>query len=119
MAVAATTRGTSWLGVGASLALHAALALWVWRLPPAIALLPPELTVDFTLEGAEPTVALLQLLGDVVDAALVDARLLVLSLQPTDETRHGLIDALDGDGGAAFGGFQPRRDRLDRGGYAM
>jgi hypothetical protein len=55
MAVAATTRGTSWLGVGASLALHAALALWVWRLPPAIALLPPELTVDFTLEGAEPT----------------------------------------------------------------
>lgn len=56
MAVAAA-RGTSWLGIGASLALHAMLALWVLRLPPATELLPPELTLDFEVEGEEASSA--------------------------------------------------------------
>ncbi|MCB9599516.1 MAG: TonB C-terminal domain-containing protein [Sandaracinus sp.] len=47
----ASSQSTGWIGVGASLVLHAMLAIWVWRLPPAVELLPIELAVNVAIEG--------------------------------------------------------------------
>ena len=66
-------------------------------------------------EPAQALVPLAQLLGDVVDAAAIGLAGLVLPFQPTDQSGDGLVDALDGDGRPALGGFQPGGDGVDRG----
>ena len=50
------------------------------------------------LEFAQATVALAQLLGDVVDTAPPGAAFLIVTFQPTDNARNGLIHTLDGHG---------------------
>ena len=59
--------------------------------------------------------ALAQFLGDVVDAAAVGLVALILAVEPAHQPRDGLVNALDGDGRAALGGFQTGGDRVDRG----
>src|SRR5690606_20613048 len=68
---------------------------------------------DLVLEPAEATMALAQLLGDVVDAALPGAARLVLAVEAADKAGDGLVDALDGDGRAALGGLEPAGDGVD------
>ncbi len=70
-------------------------------------------------EPAEALVSLLQLVGDIVDAAAIGSGLLVLRLHLAHQTGDGLIHALDGDGRAALGGFQTGGDGVDRGGDPM
>ncbi len=47
--------GTRWFGVLASVGLHGALAVWMWRLPPVVAMIPADLAVPVVVEGTNAT----------------------------------------------------------------
>ena len=66
-------------------------------------------------EGAQAAMPFAQFLGDVVDAAGGALGLGLLAVQPAHQARDGLIHALNGDGRAAFGGFQSCGDHIDGG----
>ncbi len=71
------------------------------------------------LEATQAAMALAELLGHVVHPAVQGSGRLVLLVQPAQQAGHGLIDSLDGGGRAAFGGFQPGGDGVDRGAEAV
>jgi hypothetical protein len=78
-----------------------------------------SLRADLLFEAAQATVALAQLLGDVIDATAVGRQIPVLSFEAADQPGHRLVHTLDGDGGAALGGLESGGDGLDRGGHAL
>ena len=74
---------------------------------------------NLLLETTQTLVALAQLLGDVVDATGSSLAVMVLIVEAPHQPGNRLIHALDGDGRAAFSGFQPGSDGVNGGGQAV
>src|SRR5690606_20622158 len=70
------------------------------------------------LEPAQPLVPLAQLLGDVVQPSALGGVGLLDPVQPPDQAGDRLVDAADGQGGAALGRLQTFGDGVDRGQHA-